>query len=67
MSTFYDDWRAAGERLQAEFQRSLMIAQDRTIPWVRRRQDAKAKLMVANELGFPTMGSSVMKAEIPVG
>ena len=39
----------------------------REIPWVRTRQDARVKLMVANELGFPTMGGSVLKAEIPVG
>ena len=67
MGTFYDEWLAAGERIQEEFRRSPMIAHDRNIPWVRTRQDAKVKLMVANELGFPTMGGCVLKAEIPVG
>src|ERR1700726_3920368 len=56
MATFYDDWLAAGERIQEEFRRSPMIAHDQNIPWVSTRQDAKVKLMVANELGFPTMG-----------
>jgi quercetin dioxygenase-like cupin family protein len=67
MATFYDDWLAAGERIQEEFRHSPMIAHERNIPWVSTRQDAKVKLMVANELGFPTMGSCVLKAEIPVG
>src|SRR5262249_20833574 len=49
MATFYDDWLAAGERIQEEFRRSPMIAHDRNIPWVSTRQDAKVKLMVANE------------------
>jgi quercetin dioxygenase-like cupin family protein len=67
VGTFYDEWLAAGERIQEEFRRSPMIAHDRTIPWVRTRQDARVKLMVAPELGFPTMGSVVLKGEIPVG
>src|SRR5262249_3015604 len=67
MGTFYDEWLAAGERIQEEFRRSPMIAHDRKIPWIKTRQDAKVKLMVANELGFPTMGNCVLKAEIPVG
>jgi hypothetical protein len=48
MGTFYDEWLAAGERIQQEFRRSPMIAHDRNIPWVRTRQDAKV-LMVAND------------------
>jgi len=67
VGTFYDEWLATGDRIQGEFQHSPMIAHDREIPWVRTRQDAKVKLMVAPELGFPTMGSVVLKGEIPVG
>jgi quercetin dioxygenase-like cupin family protein len=67
MSTFYDNWLSAGERIQEEFRNSPMIARDDAIPWVSTRQDAKVKLMVSNELGFPTMGGCVMKAEIPIG
>lgn len=67
MSNFYDEWLAVSERIQEEFKRSPMVAKDEEIPWVKTRQDAKVKLMLSNELGFPTMGSAVMKAEIPVG
>jgi quercetin dioxygenase-like cupin family protein len=67
METFYDAWLATGDRIEEEFHCSPMIAHDRELPWVRTRQDARVKLMVSNELGYPTMGGSVMKAEIPVG
>jgi quercetin dioxygenase-like cupin family protein len=67
VANFYEEWLAAGDRIQEEFRRSPMIAHDHDIPWIQTRQDARVKLMVANELGFPTMGSCVLKAEIPVG
>lgn len=67
MSTFYDEWLAAGDRIQADLRRSKAVARDRDIPWVRTPQDAKVKLMIANENGFTTMGSNVLKAEIPAG
>jgi quercetin dioxygenase-like cupin family protein len=67
VGTFYDEWLATGDRIQEDFHRSPMIAHDRDVPWVRTRQDARVKLMVAPELGFPTMGSVVLKGEIPVG
>ncbi|HZU06138.1 MAG TPA: cupin domain-containing protein [Chloroflexota bacterium] len=67
MTTFYDEWLATSARIQERLRRSPMIARDPEIPWVRTRQDAKVKLMVSNEQGFPTMGGVVLKAEIPVG
>ncbi|MBI4524631.1 MAG: cupin domain-containing protein [Deltaproteobacteria bacterium] len=67
MATFYDQWLAVGAQLQEEFKRSPMVARDRDIPWLRTRQDAKVKLMLSNDLGFPTMGGVVLKGEIPVG
>jgi quercetin dioxygenase-like cupin family protein len=67
VSTFYDRWLAAGGEIEKELAGSPLVARDREIPWVRTVQDAKVKLMVANELGFATMGSNVLKAEIPVG
>lgn len=67
VSNFYDEWLAAGDRIQEQLRRSPAVARDRDIPWVRTRQDARVKLMVANSLGFATMGINVLKAEIPVG
>lgn len=67
MANFYDQWLALSERIQEGFARSPMVAKDEEIPWVTTRQDARVKLMLSDDLGFPTMGSAVMKAEIPVG
>jgi len=67
MATFYDEWLAADAQIQEGFRRAPHVARDRDIPWIQTRQDAKVKLMVANTNGFATMGSDVLKAEIPAG
>lgn len=64
---FYDDWLEAGERARIGMWESPCLARDKDIPWVATPQDAKVKLMIAEELGFTTMGSNVLKAEIPIG
>jgi mannose-6-phosphate isomerase-like protein (cupin superfamily) len=67
VKTFYDDWLKAREQVDATLDGTPLVARDRDIPWVETPQDVKCKLMVANELGFATMGSNVLKGEIPVG
>ncbi len=67
MATFYDNWLDARSQIDQELWNSPAVARDKDIPWVSTPQDAKVKLMVANELGYATMGSNVLKAEIPVG
>jgi quercetin dioxygenase-like cupin family protein len=67
MATFYDEWLRADAEIQEKFRRAPHVAKDQQIPWVSTPQDAKVKLMVSNELGYATMGSDVLKAEIPVG
>lgn len=65
--TFYDNWLETPHQIQLEFEQCHVVARDKDIPWVSTPQDAKVKLMVANDLGYTTMGSNVLKAEIPVG
>jgi gentisate 1,2-dioxygenase len=67
MRTFYDDWLDTPAQVRREHRESLAVARDKDIPWIRTRQDAKVKLMIANQLGYSTMGSNVLKGEIPVG
>jgi quercetin dioxygenase-like cupin family protein len=43
------------------------VARGADLEWVATRQDARAALMIAPETGFPTGGSALLKAEIPVG
>jgi mannose-6-phosphate isomerase-like protein (cupin superfamily) len=64
---FYDTWLDTPNQLQDQLQQCQAVARDADIPWVSTPQDVRVKLMVANELGFTTMGSNVLKAEIPVG
>lgn len=65
--TFYDEWFAAQADIEASFLRSPGLARDADYPWVETRQDARVKLMLGRETGFPTMGGVVLKAEIPPG
>jgi mannose-6-phosphate isomerase-like protein (cupin superfamily) len=65
--TFYDEWLETPNKIQDELEECRLVARDRDIPWVSTPQDAKVKLMIASQLGFATMGSNVIKAEIPVG
>lgn len=65
--TFYDEWLQTPDTIQDELEACHAVARDKDIPWVSTPQDAKVKLMIANNLGFATMGSNVLKAEIPVG
>ncbi len=66
-ATFYDDWLSAGDEIQERFRTSPGVARDADREWVTTRQDARVKLMLADEAGFPTMGGAVLKAEVPVG
>lgn len=65
--TFYDEWLDAPNHIHTALEECHAVARDKDIPWVSTPQDVKVKLMVANSLGYATMGSNVLKAEIPVG
>jgi mannose-6-phosphate isomerase-like protein (cupin superfamily) len=65
--TFYDEWLETPNKVQDALADCHAVARDKDIPWVSTPQDPKVKLMVANQLGFATMGSNVLKGEIPVG
>jgi quercetin dioxygenase-like cupin family protein len=65
--TFYDDWLAASREIEDAYQRSPGVSRDADHQWVETPQDARVKLLLSPELGFPTMGGAVLKAEIPVG
>lgn len=67
MRTFYDDWLDAHRDIAKDLDATQFVARDKDIPWVATPQDVKCKLMVANDLGYATMGSNVLKAEIPAG
>ncbi|HYU19079.1 MAG TPA: cupin domain-containing protein [Chloroflexota bacterium] len=67
MPDFYEAWLAESKRIQCAVEDAPRVAEAKSLEWVRTRQDARAALMIAPETGFPTGGSALMKAEIPVG
>ena len=67
MATYYDEWLGTRAVIEEEFNRSPVVARDADIPWVETPQDARSKLMLGTGMGFASMGSNVVKAEIPVG
>ncbi len=67
MSDFYSEWLSITERNEKFVEDAPRVARHKDLVWFRTSQDAKAALMIAPELGFPTGGSMMMRAEIPVG
>ncbi len=65
--SFYDEWLSAHTERAAWFARSPGVSRDADHAWIETRQDARVKLMLSDELGFPTMGGVVLKAEVPPG
>jgi len=67
MADFYSAWLANSERIEKAVGEAPRVARGKELNWIRTRHDHKAALMIAPETGFPTGGSLLMKAEIPIG
>src|SRR5262245_64841584 len=67
MSDFYNQWLERSKKNEEIVNNAPRVMRSKDLKWVRTRQDHKAALMIAPELGFPTGGSCLMRAEIPVG
>jgi quercetin dioxygenase-like cupin family protein len=67
MTAFYDAWLAQSDEIERAVADGPRVARGKDVQWVKTRQDARAALMIAPETGFPTGGSVLMRAEIPVG
>ena len=67
MKDFYKDWLEESKRIEKTVNDAPRVVRGKNLDWVRTRQDSKAALMIAPETGYPTGGSLLMRAEIPVG
>src|SRR5437764_9828717 len=67
MSDFYSAWLERSKKNEKIVEEAPRVAQGKDLQWVRTPQDYRAALMIAPETGFPTGGSVLMRAEIPVG
>jgi hypothetical protein len=66
MTDFYSAWLERSKTNQAKVDAAPRVTRSKDLKWMRTPQDCKAALMIAPELGFPTGGSCLMRAEIPV-
>ena len=57
MSDFYSEWLERSKKNEKIVNDAPRIIRSKDLKWVRTRQDYKAALMIAPELGFPTGGS----------
>lgn len=67
MASFYDEWLKAGKEAEAEVQSAPVAARGRDLKWIETPQDAKVAMIIGRQVGFPTQGGSLLKAEIPTG
>jgi mannose-6-phosphate isomerase-like protein (cupin superfamily) len=64
---FYEEWLAASAAIQEAYRSSPGVARAADRAWESNRQDARVRLLLSADLGFPTMGGIVLEAEVPPG
>jgi quercetin dioxygenase-like cupin family protein len=64
---FYEEWLAASKKAQEAVEHSPAVARGADVKWMETPQDYKIAMLIGEQVGFPTMGTSLMKAEIPAG
>lgn len=67
MRDFYGAWLRTSARLEAMVGSGPVVARGRDLEWVETPQDERAAMVVGEANGFPTQGTALVKAEIPVG
>ena len=64
---FYADWLAASERNELDVHRTPVVARGRDLQWIETVNDHRIAMLIGPQAGFPTQGTNVCKAVIPVG
>jgi gentisate 1,2-dioxygenase len=62
---FYDQWLSTSERLENELRAPPVVARGGDLRWIETPQDARVAMVIGEAVGFPTQGTSLLKAEIP--
>jgi hypothetical protein len=62
MSDFYSAWLERSANNQKKVDEAPRVSRSKDLKWLRTRQDYKAALMIAPELGFPT-GAAALCAQ----
>ena len=64
---FYADWLARSEHNEISVNHTPVVARGRDLRWIETRQDHRIAMLIGEQTGFPTQGTSVCKIAIPPG
>ncbi|TMC32960.1 MAG: cupin domain-containing protein, partial [Chloroflexi bacterium] len=67
MSNFYKDWLARSAALDDRMKRARIVARATELAWIETEQDARSAVLIGEAAGFETSGTTLAKAEVPVG
>ncbi len=65
MSDFYASWLATSQELEEGMKHPPVVARGRDLKWGSTPQDERVAMVIGEAVGFPTQGTSLLKAEIP--
>ncbi|HEX6512169.1 MAG TPA: cupin domain-containing protein [Chloroflexota bacterium] len=65
--SFYEEWLDTSKRVQHAVENAPALARGANLKWIETPQDYRIAMLIGEQVGFPTMGTSLMKAEIPAG
>jgi uncharacterized cupin superfamily protein len=64
---FYSQWRAASDRNEMATSNTPVVARGRDLTWIETPNDYRIAMLIGEAVGFPTQGTSLLKAIIPGG
>src|ERR1043166_4111040 len=64
---FYEEWLDTSKKAQNAVEHAPALAKGKDLKWIETPQDFRIAMLIGGQVGFPTMGTSLMKAEIPAG
>lgn len=64
---FYSQWRAASDRNEMATSNTPVVARGRDLTWIETPNDYRIAMLIGEAVGFPTQGTSLLKAIIPAG
>ncbi len=64
---FYADWLDAGQRNASIVERSPIVARARDLVWIETPNEHRLAMLVGEQVGFPTNGTNLCRAVVPVG
>ena len=62
---FYEQWHSTSMRLEDTLRKPPVVARGRDLRWIETPQDSRVAMIIGEAVGFPTQGTSLLKAEIP--